>query len=232
GKDTLIDFLVNKGFEIDGRPNTKLSEEMYYALQASFAQDKLVKKKSDEIALPKGALIDAATNKAELPTEDKSTLETTVTKKASNKKSIEEAAEEVVEPAKEEIVTKVDDAVKEEKEEEKAAKEEVIEPIKEEIVENTTIQEVTAEETIPEVITKEAIITPEPQIETTQEASDVKTEIPAKEEKETSPLKNEEVEHISGTTPKLQGTKVLTKIDLDAINLTTRPKKGSAKSTA
>lgn len=55
GKETLIEFLTNKNFEVNAsNPNTKLTEEMYFALQAEFAKDKLVKKKSDEIALPKG----------------------------------------------------------------------------------------------------------------------------------------------------------------------------------
>ncbi len=59
GKETLVEFLTSKGFEINEKsPNTKLTEEMYDALQAEFAQDKLAKRKSDEIALPKGPLLD------------------------------------------------------------------------------------------------------------------------------------------------------------------------------
>src|ERR1700761_8982505 len=59
GKDTLLEYLNNKGFEINAsNPNTKLTEEMYDALQNEFAQDRLAKRKSDEIALPKGSLLD------------------------------------------------------------------------------------------------------------------------------------------------------------------------------
>lgn len=59
GKETLIEFLTSKGFEINAsNPNTKITEEMYDALQAEFAQDKLAKRKSDEIALPKGPLLE------------------------------------------------------------------------------------------------------------------------------------------------------------------------------
>src|SRR5690606_33452669 len=59
GKETLIDFLKGKGFDIDGsKPNAKLSEEMYDALQEEFTQDKLAKRKSDAISLPKGSLMD------------------------------------------------------------------------------------------------------------------------------------------------------------------------------
>src|SRR5215217_8398177 len=56
GKDTLVDFLVGKGFsKEDLKPTSKLTEEMYRALQAGFASDKVAKAKSDQIDLPKGA---------------------------------------------------------------------------------------------------------------------------------------------------------------------------------
>ena len=59
GRETLIDFLNEKGFDIKGaNPGTKLTEGMYSALQVEFAQDKLAKRRSDEIALPKGSLMD------------------------------------------------------------------------------------------------------------------------------------------------------------------------------
>jgi len=59
GKETLVEYLVGKGFEINAsNPNTKLTEVMYDALQAEFAQDKAAKRKSEEIALPKGSLLD------------------------------------------------------------------------------------------------------------------------------------------------------------------------------
>ncbi len=55
GKDTLVEFLVGKGFDPgDGKANTKLSPEMYLALQQEFQQDKVNKRKSDQIDLPKG----------------------------------------------------------------------------------------------------------------------------------------------------------------------------------
>ena len=48
GKETLVEFLTVKGFDVnESNPNTKLSEPMYDALQAEFAKDKLVKIKSE-----------------------------------------------------------------------------------------------------------------------------------------------------------------------------------------
>ena len=56
GKDTLVDFLVDKGFSTDDlKPTSKLTEEMYRALQQEFQGDKVAKEKSDRIDLPKGA---------------------------------------------------------------------------------------------------------------------------------------------------------------------------------
>ncbi|WP_276480762.1 translation initiation factor IF-2 [Paraflavitalea pollutisoli] len=57
GKETLVDFLVGKGFDKDDlKPTSKLSEDMYRALQQEFQSDKVAKLKSDQIDLPKGSL--------------------------------------------------------------------------------------------------------------------------------------------------------------------------------
>ncbi len=59
GKDTLVDFLVSKGFEgEDLNPNSKISEEMYRVLQVEFQPDKVAKQKAEQIDLPKNAVAD------------------------------------------------------------------------------------------------------------------------------------------------------------------------------
>ena len=59
GKDTLVDFLVSKGFEGDDlKPNSKISEEMYRVLQVEFQPDKVAKQKAEQIDLPKNAVTD------------------------------------------------------------------------------------------------------------------------------------------------------------------------------
>src|SRR5947209_9479589 len=56
GKDTLVDFLVGKGFSKDDlKPTAKLTDDMYRALQAEFQSDKVAKMKSTQIDLPKGS---------------------------------------------------------------------------------------------------------------------------------------------------------------------------------
>src|ERR1700748_877311 len=57
GKDTLVDFLVGKGFSKDElKPTSKLTEDMYRSLQQEFQSDKVAKIKSDQIDLPKGSI--------------------------------------------------------------------------------------------------------------------------------------------------------------------------------
>jgi translation initiation factor IF-2 len=59
GKDTLVDFLIAKGFNRDDlKPTSKLTDEMYHALQQGFQTDKAAKAKSDKIEIPKGSLVD------------------------------------------------------------------------------------------------------------------------------------------------------------------------------
>ena len=56
GQDTLIEFLVGKGFAKDDlKPTSKLSEDMYRSLQQEFQSDKAAKMKSDQLELPKTA---------------------------------------------------------------------------------------------------------------------------------------------------------------------------------
>ncbi|GAB3415450.1 translation initiation factor IF-2 [Niabella aquatica] len=55
GQDTLVEFLVGKGFAKDDlKPSSKLSEAMYLALQQGFQNDKAAKLKSNQVDLPKG----------------------------------------------------------------------------------------------------------------------------------------------------------------------------------
>lgn len=52
GKDTLIEFLVQKGFNADDlKPTSKLTEEMYQALQKEFQDDKITKIKSNQVEI-------------------------------------------------------------------------------------------------------------------------------------------------------------------------------------
>jgi translation initiation factor IF-2 len=57
GKETLVDFLVGKGFSKDDlKPTAKLTDDMYRSLQLEFQGDKVAKIKSNQIDLPKGSV--------------------------------------------------------------------------------------------------------------------------------------------------------------------------------
>lgn len=97
GQDTLVDFLLGKAFNADDlKPTSKLTEEMYQALQHEFQGDKVAKLKSDQIDLPKGGLVD----------KKKKDEEDIVFKKAPKKQEAEAAP--VVEKPKAEPVKKIE----------------------------------------------------------------------------------------------------------------------------
>ncbi len=55
GQDTIVDFLVGKGFNKDDlKPTAKLNEDMYISLQREFIGDKQAKNKADLVEIPKG----------------------------------------------------------------------------------------------------------------------------------------------------------------------------------
>lgn len=55
GQDTIVDFLVGKGFNREElKPTAKLSDDMYRSLQHQFQGDKVAKNKADLVEIPKG----------------------------------------------------------------------------------------------------------------------------------------------------------------------------------
>jgi translation initiation factor IF-2 len=163
GKDTLVEFLAGKGFGRDElKPTSKLTEDMYRALQLEFQGDKVAKIKSDQIDLPKGGIADARKKKDE-----------------------------------EEIVFKKDSIVVK-----KAAKEE--KPVEE----------------VKPVVVEEAPPPPPPP----PPVVEAKKEVPPP-----PPVKAEEPEIVKVDAPEIEGPKVFDKIDLSAIDSSTRPKKTAPK---
>ena len=100
GQDTLIDFLIGKGFSKDDlKPTSKLTEDMYHSLQDEFSSDKAAKAKSDQIEIPKGNVMETRKKKDE---------EEILFKKDSKKKAVAEVvtppAEQVTPPPAQEIL--------------------------------------------------------------------------------------------------------------------------------
>ena len=93
GQDTIIDFLLGKGFPKDElKPTSKLTEDMYRSLQQEFSSDKAAKIKSDQLELPKGSQAEAKKKKEDeeisFKKEDKSAAK--ITKKEEEPKPVEE----------------------------------------------------------------------------------------------------------------------------------------------
>jgi translation initiation factor IF-2 len=115
GQETIVEYLAGKGFSKDDlKPTSKLSEDMYRALQQEFQSDKAAKMKSDQVDLPKGTT--AETRKKKEDEEISFRKEPLrVAKKEEPKKEEEKKEEEKPvekkkkeEPRKEEEVVKVE----------------------------------------------------------------------------------------------------------------------------
>lgn len=201
GKETLVDFLTKKGFEVDAKPSAKLTEDMYSALQSEFAKDKAAKRKSDAIALPKGSLMESLNKpKEELDLSAKD-------KKDTKSKVVIAALPSDAAPAPETP-----------KAEEKPA-EEAPKPAPTPAPAPEPTPAPAPEAPAPVVPAPVQEPAPQPKVE----------EAPAAEKApvEKAPPAEEEAQHIDTKSPKLSGPKVLDKIDLEAMNLATRPKKGA-----
>lgn len=115
GRDTLIDFLVKKGFNKDDLKDTsKLTFEQYLSLQGEFSSDKAAKGKADAIEIPKSNA-DAARKRKD---EEDISIAKKVEKKAEEPKPIEpEIVVEVSPEPPKEIVPETKVEVNEKKEE-------------------------------------------------------------------------------------------------------------------
>src|SRR5215831_3127236 len=219
GKETLVDFLVAKGFSKDDlKPTSKLTEEMYRSLQMEFQSDKVAKLKSDQIDLPKGSLEVKKVEKPEPVVEEKAPEEPV--KPVIEEKKVEEKPEIVKLEAPEiegpKIVDKIDlSAIDSSTRPKKTAKkkevekpEEEIEIPKEEPVKANKEKEIEKEEAPVVAEKKQVVPEPEPQ--------------PEEEKEETPPV----IENIKAE--KLEGPKILGKIQLP-VGGENRPKPNEEK---
>jgi translation initiation factor IF-2 len=106
GKETLVDFLVGKGFQKDDlKPTAKLTDDMYRSLQQEFQGDKVAKIKSNQIDLPKGSV------EAKRKKEDETVLFRKDPKKIIKEEPVIEEVKPVVkieEPKKEPEIIKIE----------------------------------------------------------------------------------------------------------------------------
>jgi translation initiation factor IF-2 len=208
GKGTLLEHLTSKGFTVVDSPATKLTEEMYAALEHEFAPDRQVKRRSDEIALPKseGRKADAPAPKAKAATPAPEPV------KEAPKPAPQPEPEEAPAPPPPPPAPEVP-AVEEKPEIPAPA------PVKE--------PEAPAAPVAPEVpVVAEA---PEAPVAAVEPEAPAPPPAPLAKE-EPAPAAEEET-HIETKAPKLGGPNILGKIDLEGLNQTTRPKKTAAAPT-
>lgn len=246
GRDTLVEFLEGKGFnKEDLNGNVKLSEPMYRALQHQFLDDKVAKDKADRIEIPKGvqgekrkkedAVKAAAPVQTEVATHDDEPVQ-------ESQPALTPVVETTVEPKT---------AVPEKQEETTPVASQPVVGQPKETQPEVRVPEVTTEHkeaqpALPKEDKMEAVVMPEAEttpvpIATTpivEEPVQPKVEEPALQpvqKTEEQPQSNTPTEETAPTmvkieAEKIEGPKILDKIDLSAIDSSTRPKKGNHKS--
>ena len=233
GQDTIIDFLIGKGFPKEElKPTSKLSEDMYRALQQEFQQDKVAKLKSDAVDLPKGAMTDNKKKK-----EEEEIVFRKEEKKAAKKEEV---------PVVEEVKPKVEEPVKEKESEKETEKE----AEKEEVLTKVEAPEIATPKVVDKIDLSAIDSSTRPRKTAKKKEEEVKAEAPvveAKKKEEEPKSKEKEKEPVAEPvkeaqpTPvaaeddqppvienieveKLTGPKILGKIELPTEN-DTRPKK-------
>lgn len=225
GQDTLVDFLVGKGFNRDElKPTAKLSEGMYRALQQEFQSDKVAKTKADAIEIPKN-----------IPAEKKRKDEEDISIKVSKPVFKEEPKPEPQpEPKKEEPKPEPQPVVaKEEAPEPEVVKAEtpavegpkVLDKIDLSAIDSSTRPKKTAKKKT-EAPAAEAPPAEEKKKKTKKAEAPAEAVAPEVKPVEEAPKDEEPViENIKAD--KLEGPKILGKIDLP-VDSDTRPKAGAA----
>jgi translation initiation factor IF-2 len=212
GKDTLVDFLVGKGFSKDElKPTSKLTEDMYRSLQLEFQGDKVAKIKSDQIDLPKG----------NVETKKKKEEEAILFKKEIKKPVREET---IVEEPPKPIV------VEEKKKEPEIIKIEVPDIEGPKVVDKIDLSAIDSS-TRPKKPVKKKTEEAGEEEERPKKKDQQEEPIPVAEEKDETKVAEgeEESNHIENIkADKLEGPKILGKIDLPATS-ETRPKQGEEK---
>lgn len=203
GLQTIVDFLNSKGYDVTASPTTKLTAEMYTALEGEFAQDRLAKQRSEEIVLVKGGM-EQKKEKEEAPARPrksgKAAPEAPVEAQASTPASTP-APPPAAQPTPAEAP-----APQPEPAPEKAPEPE--------------IQEVPQPEVTPSA-------QPEPEVQPEP------APVPAAQPEETpQPAETPEAPAETPAAPRVDGPHVIGRIDLDAIAQSARPKKSAKKAAA
>jgi translation initiation factor IF-2 len=213
GKETLVDFLVGKGFSKDDLKLTaKLTDDMYRSLQQEFQGDKVAKIKSNQIDLPKGSV------EAKRKKED----ETVLFRKDPAKKTVKEEPVVVVPeeikapPVKIEEPKKEPEIIKIEAPDLEGPK--IIDKIDLSTIDSSTRPKKTVKKKTEEPPVVPVAVVPPPVVETKEAVQEAPVA-------EISPEEEATIENIH--VEKIEGPRILGKIDLPVE--TEKPKPGDEK---
>lgn len=197
GKNTILDFLKEKGHEVDSNPNSKIPQEQYDMLAREFADSAHDKEEASELTIG-GKTDNLVINAEKVSAEEKKEDERILIKDNVTAESEPEKISARTKLDGPKVVGKIDlDKKKKEEAELEEPKEEVKEEMKEEAVE-----------------------VPEPAKEVKEETPEVKEELPQKEDSKPEAKESEEEEKkpekevIKAKADSLRGLKVLDKIEL------------------
>ncbi|MDX2045215.1 MAG: translation initiation factor IF-2, partial [Chitinophagaceae bacterium] len=231
GKDTLVDFLEDKGFSRDDlKPTSKLTEEMYRALQMEFSSDKAAKAKSDQIEIPKGNILEAKKKKDE----EEILFKKETKKKVAEKETVAETVETAVAPpvVLQEVVKEVSqEVVKIDAPELEGPK--VLDKIDLDAIDSSTRPKKTAKAIAKKEEPKQAEAEPKKPVkkgkkeepeEVTEEATE---EVEAEAEEKTSEVIVPE--RLKIEAPELEGPKIIGKINLPIEKAEARPREEKRK---
>lgn len=196
GTSTIVDFLTGKGFEIDNKPTSKVSDEMYSELLKEFSNSMAIKEKADKMTIggrssPREEATPRSTGVDTYPREDRTKKETPPTQTPPPKQ--EEVVRTKIDSPKLKVVGKIDLEKPKPEPEEKLEKEEKVDKKEEKPIE------------VSDEHKTEATVSPK-----SEKPTPVKEE-PVKKE-DARPL---EEDMMRAKTPQLQGLKIMGKIDTD-----------------
>jgi translation initiation factor IF-2 len=218
GLSTVVDFLQKKGFSTEANPNTKISDEGYELLVKEFNKDKNLKLESEKISQERHHK------------EKKTSI--AVEGYENRPKKVEEIKVEIPEDFKPKVIVKgkldLEALEKKKVEPEIVIVEEVI------VVEPEEDFEITPPEEELEIIEEKDDSSEDLETENKEDNNEVEEESEREElkaEKSEELEKTPETEAMNGdevfrlTKPRIEQVKLIGKIDLSDINLSTRPKK-------
>ncbi|MBS1754323.1 MAG: translation initiation factor IF-2 [Ferruginibacter sp.] len=226
GKDTLVDFLVSKGFDgAELKPASKLTEEMYKVLQTEFQQDKMAHEKAMKIDLPKGTGSSEPKKKKD---EQDLSFAKKETPKAKTEKPAEEQKEETTKQKQSEDIKESAKEVKADEQKVKVTKlkapeletPKIVDKIDLDAIDSSTRPKKTPKKSASKETSEEKVTDTPPKKSKKETAVTEETAVTAEEEfrEEETPV----IENIKAK--KLSGPKIMGKIELPVDN-DTRPKK-------